>query len=100
MYLSGIITNDPGTGTTNDNFVDHNAIITEANKNFDSCATQLSGIAPVGDDDYDAVMTTLVLSFNDNADIVTPAMWLRQLNTYKARNLLVNTKAADMTTAD
>src|ERR1044071_6022186 len=27
MYLSGIINNDPGTGVTNANFVDHNALI-------------------------------------------------------------------------
>lgn len=101
MYLSGIINNDPGTGSTNGNFVDHNAIIVEANKNFDSCATQLNLIDPGGDDDYNGAMSTLVLTFNNQGvGLPTPAMWLRQLNTYKARNLLVNKKVADMAAGD
>jgi hypothetical protein len=99
MYIAGVITNDPGLGNTSSNFVDHNAIIAEANKNFDSCAAQLSTIA-AGDADYTAVITSLVLSFNDNKDLMTPAMWLHQLNTYKARNLLVNKKTTQMTAAD
>ncbi|MFI5193472.1 MAG: RagB/SusD family nutrient uptake outer membrane protein [Chitinophagales bacterium] len=45
-------------------------------------------------------MENLILSFNDNTDIVTPAMWLDQINTYKARNLLVNKKLKDMVQAD
>lgn len=103
MYIAGVITNDPGLGNTSANFVDHNAIIAEANKNFDSCAAQLSTI-PAGnpDPDYLSVMTSLVLSFNDNtvAHLITPTMWLHQLNTYKARNLLVNKKVSDMAAAD
>lgn len=100
MYLSGVINNDPGIGTTNPNFVDHNALITEANKNFDSCVTALSAINVNGDADYNSLMQTLVLSFNDNANVVTPAMWRHQINSYKARNLLVNKKIAQMTAAD
>jgi len=103
IYLSGIINNDY-TGVTNGTFVDHNAIIAEANKAFDSCATILQTLPGGGDDDYGAVMGAIVLDFNKNKNTVlpypTPAEWLRQLNTYKARNLLVNKKTADMTQAD
>ncbi len=100
MYLGGVINNDPGNGNTNPAFVDHNALIAEADKNFDSCATALAVIDPGGDDDYNNLMENLILSFNDNTDIVTPAMWLDQINTYKARNLLVNKKLKDMGQAD
>ncbi|MEO6961695.1 MAG: RagB/SusD family nutrient uptake outer membrane protein [Puia sp.] len=100
MYLGGVINNDPGNGNTNPAFVDHNALISEADKNFDSCAAALAVIDPGGDDDYNNLMENLILSFNDNTDIVTPAMWLDQINTYKARNLLVNKKLKDMGQAD
>lgn len=100
MYLGGVINNDPGNGNTNPAFVDHNALISEADKNFDSCAAALAVIDPGGDDDYNNLMGNLILSFNDNTDIVTPAMWLDQINTYKARNLLVNKKLKDMGQAD
>jgi len=101
MYLSGIINNDY-TGATNGNFVDHNAIIVEANKAFDSCATILQSLPAAGDDDYGGVMGQIVLDFNKIGakGYPTPAEWLRQLNSYKARNLLVNKKVADMTPAD
>ncbi|HVU54073.1 MAG TPA: RagB/SusD family nutrient uptake outer membrane protein [Puia sp.] len=101
MYLSGIINND-ATGATNGTFVDHNAIITEANKNFDSCNTILQSLPAAGDDDYGTVMGAIVLDFNKTGakGYPTPAEWMRQLNSYKARNLLVNKKVADMTPAD
>jgi hypothetical protein len=101
IYLSGIINNDY-TGATNGNFVDHNAIIVEANKAFDSCATILQSLPAAGDDDYDGVMGQIVLDFNKigATGYPSPAEWLRQLNSYKARNLLVNKKVADMTPAD
>jgi len=100
MYLSGVINNNDGSATTNGTFVDHNALIVEANKNFDSCATQLGTLPAGGSADYSTVMEALVLSFDDNTDVVTPAMWIHQLNTYKARNLLVNKKVTDMAAAD
>jgi len=101
IYLSGIINNDY-TGATNGTFVDHNAIIAEANKAFDTCATILQTLPAAGDDDYNGVMGAIVLDFNKIGakGFPTPAEWIRQLNTYKARNLLVNKKVADMTPAD
>ncbi len=98
MYLSGIITNEPGTGATNGDFVDHNAIITEANRVFDECVSELNSLTQ--NSDYDEVLTAIVPSFSDNQKIVSPDMWKRQINSYKARNLLVNKKSTDMTTAD
>jgi len=98
MYLAGIINDDPGQGNTNDKFVAHDAIITEANKVFDDCLATLNTITE--NESYDEIMQAVVATFNDNTHIVTPAMWKRQINTYKARNLLVNKKASAMTAAD
>ncbi len=55
LYIAGLITNAPADGTTSDHFVDNATIIKEANANFDSCATLLSGITDNAD--YDAMMT-------------------------------------------
>ncbi|MEO7121516.1 MAG: hypothetical protein ABIY62_10480, partial [Ginsengibacter sp.] len=98
LYIAAIINNEPGTGTTNGNFADHDAVITEANTNFDKAASILAGIKETAD--YDAVFKNIVPSFNLNTRIVTPPMWLRQINTYKARNYLVNHKVATMTATD
>jgi hypothetical protein len=98
MFLAGIINNDPGQGVTNNTFVTHDAIIAEANRVFDECLTTLNGITQNAS--YDEVMTAIVATFNDNLNIVTPDMWKRQVNTYKARNLLANKKVSAMTPAD
>jgi len=98
IYLAGIINNDPGKGNTNNTFVTHDAIIVEANRVFDECLATLNGITE--NDSYDEVMTAIVATFNDNTHIVTPAMWKRHINTYKARNLLANKKISAMTAAD
>jgi starch-binding outer membrane protein, SusD/RagB family len=98
IYLAGIINDDPGQGNTNNGFVTHEAIITEANRVFDECLATLNDI--MQNASYDEVMTAIVASFNDNLNIVTPDMWKRQVNSYKARNLLVNKKVSAMTPAD
>jgi starch-binding outer membrane protein, SusD/RagB family len=97
LYLAGLIYN--GIEVPN-NFLHHDEIIAEANRNFDLCATELNSLPAGGNADYDALMRQVVLEFNDNQNVVSPAMWKRGINTYKARNLLVNKKSADMTGAD
>src|SRR5205085_9388693 len=96
MYLAGVITNEPSQ--INDNFIDHTQIIAEATKVLDDCTTTLNGISENAD--YDDVMTAIVASFNDNRHIVSPDMWKRQINSLKARNLLVNKKVKDMNATD
>lgn len=98
MYLSAIINNESGTGVTNGNFSDHKAVIIEGNSNFDKAAAILTTLTENAD--YNAVFKILVPSFNLNTKIVGPAMWIRQINTYKARNFLANSKVATMTSAD
>lgn len=96
MYLAGIITND--AGATNGDFVDHTAIMTEANNVLNNCLTTLNSLNATSD--YTTIMTAIVASFNDNKQVVTPDMWKRQIYSLQARNLMVNKKVTAMTPAD
>ncbi len=101
MYYAGLIVDTPNgeeiTGT-NGNYLPSSAIIAESNKNLDAAAAALTTLT--ANADYTAVMTALIPNFNrvGKGQIPTPAMWIRNINTLKARNLLVTTRAKDMTT--
>jgi starch-binding outer membrane protein, SusD/RagB family len=98
IYYAGLI-NDK-SGATNGNYVSKEAIIAESNKNFDAAATALTAIGNVTAD-YTSVMNGLIPSFNlvGKGLVPTPAMWKRNINTMKARNILVNTTTKAMTAA-
>lgn len=96
MYLAGVI--PVKVGVTNGDFVDHTAILAEADKALNDCLTTLNAVTETAD--YTAIMQAVVASFDDNKKVVTPAMWKRQIYSLQARNLLVNTKVADMTAAN
>ncbi|GAB4013224.1 RagB/SusD family nutrient uptake outer membrane protein [Spirosoma sp. KCTC 42546] len=102
MYYAGIINNKANgeaLNGTNGNYVTKEAMIAEANKNFDEAAKILGGLTASAD--YTATMTGLIPSFNrvGKGGILTPAMWVRNINTMKARNILVNTRLNAMTAA-
>ncbi|MFM8832962.1 MAG: RagB/SusD family nutrient uptake outer membrane protein, partial [Cytophagales bacterium] len=96
IYLGGLIVDK--FGVNNGNYVDRNAIITEANKNLDAASALLATITP-GDADYSSLLASLVPNFNGSSSI-SAANWIRMINTMKARNLLVNKKISEMTTTD
>lgn len=105
MYLAGPI-NNAVDGTTSSDFVGHDALIAEANRNFDEAAALIATI-PNNADYQDLMRKITPEPFQNggatnnfkNGDI-SPDMWLRQINSYKARNFLVNKKVKDMTSAD
>lgn len=99
MYVAGVIAETPNS--TNGDFVTHDALITEANKNFDKAVTALTGISSGGA--YDQVVSQIIPGYMQPASfggIPTPDVWLKNINTMKARNLLANKKLSDMTAAD
>ena len=102
MYLAGLKVDQ--AGSTNPDYVTNVQMITEANRILDECATTLGGIT--ANSDYNDLFMKITPSFNFDSDapnaaeVVTPAQWIRTINTIKARNLLVNKKTADMTAAD
>lgn len=95
MYIKGII-NDNADGKTNNNYVDHSAMITAANANFDKAIAILKGISD-GDTNYASTMVALTPSFDVTPTKITPSMWVRNIYTYEARNILLNTKVKDLT---
>ncbi len=106
FYLAGVINNNPANGVTSDKFVDHNAIIVEANRNLDACATLLHNLSANADfTSLMAALTPTVFSAaTTTANIqngpIDPGMWERQVYSLEARNFLVNKKVKNMTTAD
>ncbi|MFV0604409.1 MAG: hypothetical protein ACK5NK_01085 [Niabella sp.] len=97
LYTAGIITDQ--LNETNNNYVSSAAMIAEANKNFDLAKSELD--KATNEASFNDMMKAMVPSFAySESSPITAAMWKRQINTYKARNLLVNKKMSDMTTAD
>ncbi|MEX6689265.1 hypothetical protein QTN47_17280 [Danxiaibacter flavus] len=98
IYYSAVITN-----TTNAQVSDyklHDEIVTEANKYLDMAASTLQGINNAGD--YTDVLSKLIPSFTQtgHGGVLTTDMWVHNINTLKARNLLVNKAVTAMTAAD
>lgn len=98
LYVSGIISDV--VNETNSNFVDRPTMIAAAAANFDKCVAALNEVTDV------AVYRTLMERFIPSMTKVgkggyfTPDEWKRHINTYKARNILVSKRVAEMTTAD
>jgi len=103
IYYAGIIDNTVGIGNSSalvSTYVTSAAMITEANRNFDQASTLLSGITSTSD--YTTVLGKLLPDFvqTGKGGILTPDMWIRNINTMKARNLLANKRVSTMTAAD
>jgi starch-binding outer membrane protein, SusD/RagB family len=102
MYYAGIIVNTSllSNPSPTSNYVTKEAIITESNSNFDKAITILNAQANTAD--YQSVLGDLIPDFCQvgKGGILTPAMWVRNCNTMKARNILVNKTVTAMQAAD
>ena len=89
QYYAGLISNTPSN--TNSNYKSHDDIIAESNANFKKAASILAGITN-GDADYTAVLGQLIPSFCQvgNGGVPAPDVFIRNINTMLARNILVN----------
>jgi starch-binding outer membrane protein, SusD/RagB family len=98
IYYAGIINNT--AGATNGNYVAKEAIIAESNAQFDLAIADLG--AATSASDYDAIIGKLIPSFCQvgKGKAPTTAMWIRNINTMKARNILVNKPVSAMAAAD
>ncbi len=98
LYYAGLIKND--YVTDNNNYVSSADMITEANANFDKASAALALVTTIAD--YNTVMKFLIPAQCQvgKGGVLTPTMWLHNINTLKARNLLVNKRLSAMTTAD
>ncbi|MBP6000488.1 MAG: RagB/SusD family nutrient uptake outer membrane protein [Sediminibacterium sp.] len=97
-YYAGLIQNaTTADATTNGNYVTKEAIIAEASSNFDKAVTALG--AATSTTDYTATLGKLIPAYlqKGKGGILTTDMWKRNINTMKARNILVNTLKSSMT---
>ncbi len=95
IYYAGLIDNtDAGT---NANYVTKEAIIAESNANYDKAIAALAAVTSAGD--YTTIMTALIPNIFQvgKGGVLTPTMFTHNINTMKARNILVNTTTATMT---
>ena len=101
IYYAGLIQNATNFGlpTTNGNYVTKEAIINESNANYDKAIAAI-GLCTSATD-YSTLLGKLIPSFTQKGKggVLTTAMWLRSINTMKARNILVNTTKTAMTAA-
>ena len=100
IYYAGIIQNAATLErVTNGNYVTKEAIITESNANFDKSAAALD--LATSTVDYTTILAKLIPSYlqKGKGGVLTSAMWKHNINTMKARNIVVNTTVAAMTPA-
>jgi hypothetical protein len=97
IYYAGLIVNT--ASVTNANYVSKEKLIEEANANFDKAAAAASASGSTAG--FQEVLTLLIPDFfqNDLGAAPTGAQWVKNINTLKARNILVNTSTASMTGA-
>ncbi len=100
IYYAGIKQNATFSDqSTNGNFVSKEAIIAESNTNFDACDAALTSVTSTTA--YTAILGKIIPTFlqKGKGGVFTVANWKRNINTMKARNIVVNTLASAMTTA-
>jgi len=88
MYIAGIITDT--AGQTSNNYVSHDAIIARSNYYYDLAVTTLGAASNTAD--YTATLGKLIPASSQvgNGQLMTKEMWARNVNTLKARNILLN----------
>ncbi|NLF42357.1 MAG: RagB/SusD family nutrient uptake outer membrane protein, partial [Bacteroidales bacterium] len=99
IYSQGLIVDE--YGYTNSNYLPNTALIDEAARNFNLAIDILKTIAD-NDGTYATIFDALIPAHFKvgNGGVLTPSMMIHTMNTYMARNILVNKYAADLTTAD
>lgn len=97
LYYAGIITDR--FNTVNNKYVTKREILAEAEVNFYKADTTLSTLA--GNADYEDVMEVMIPSICQvgKGFPLSTDEWVRNINTLRSRNLLVNTPVTQMTIA-
>ena len=102
MYYAGLIRNASQLVNPNPegSYVAASAVITESNSNYDKAATILNALTVNAT--YTATLAKLIPDFCQVGKGLppTPAMWVRNINTMKARNILVNKTTTAMSAAE
>ncbi len=88
MYYSGLILTEPGVPSNE--YVSHEDIIAESNRNFNSAVAALDAIT--SESDYTSLLGQLIPAFTQvgRGGVLSREMWKRNVNTMLARNILLN----------
>lgn len=99
IYKQGIIVNE--FNQLSNNYVSNQALLDEAARNFNLAKEVLAEI-PEDNASYREIFTSLIPTHFrvGNGGFISPAALTRNINTYLARNILVNKYASELTTAD
>ncbi|MGD9978113.1 MAG: RagB/SusD family nutrient uptake outer membrane protein [Bacteroidales bacterium] len=99
VHAQGIIVDK--YNATNPDYVSYSDLLIEAKNNFDAAKDILASIDE-DNEPYFAILSKLVPSYlvAGRGGLFTPQMWIRNINTYLARNILVNKYADDLTAQD
>lgn len=104
LYYAGVINNainptDLSSGSTNGNYVSHQDMINAASKCFDTAANYASSVSDSGT--FVSMMSSLIPGIFQVGlgGAFTPSMFIRNINTYRARNILVNNNLSAISTA-
>jgi starch-binding outer membrane protein, SusD/RagB family len=102
IYYAGLIRNESSLINPNPsgNYVTSSAIINESNSNYDKATAILNSLTVNAT--YTTTLSKLIPDFCQVGKGLptNPAMWVRNINTMKARNLLVNKTQANMSAGD
>ena len=89
IYYSGLI-QDKTDNTTNDHYLPKDSILARSNYYLNQAIGVLAGITNTGD--YNTVMSQIIPKAcqSGHGGVVTPTMWLHNINTLLARNIICN----------
>lgn len=98
IYIAGIIANT--LNETNNNFITHLELASEANRNFDLAIEALQGLSAT--EEYTSFLSSMIPSFTrvGKGGALTPQEWTRNINTYKARNILVGKEVSELSASE
>lgn len=96
LYSAAILTDE--AGTSNDVFVENTEVISRANVYADLAIAEFGKITNTSV--YESLMKGAIVDFMRIEGVPTVDEMIKDLNSLKARNLLVNSKVQDMTTSD
>jgi starch-binding outer membrane protein, SusD/RagB family len=95
FYVAGVIADDVSNPTAlnttiSNTYVSKEAIIANSNRLFDLAKTTLQGVT--NNADYSEILGKMIPDFCQvgKGGVLTTAMWIRNINTMLARNILVN----------
>lgn len=89
IYYSGLIQDDP-TNATNGHYLPKDSILDRSNYYLNLAATTISGISNAGE--FSTILSELIPGFCQvgNGGVLTQEMWLHNINTLLARNIIDN----------